>query len=99
MQFDPLTMYSTLIPGGLHYIPGGLNLPREKRMRNESSQPDCSAGADGTTQLAKILRRFTVSLRKTLTAFRKFTVAVPTSPISARQVSAFDESGLPPNRG
>ena len=74
MQFDPLTKYSTLIPGGLHYIPGGLNLPREKRMRNASSQPDCSPGADGTARLAKIFGRFTISLRKTLTAFRRSTV-------------------------
>jgi len=80
MRQDPLITYSSLIPGRLHYTPGGLNLPRKKRMRNESSQPDCSAGADGTAQLAKILRRFTVSLRKTLT--------VPMSPISARQQSS-----------
>jgi len=71
MQFDPLTKYRTLIPGGLHYIPGGLNLPREKRMRNESSQPDCSPGADGTARFAG---RFTISLQNTLTAFRKSTV-------------------------
>lgn len=70
MQFDPLTKYSTLIPGGLHYIPGGLNLPREKPMRNESSQPDCSRGADGTARFGKIFGRFTISLRNTLTAFR-----------------------------
>jgi len=88
MRQDPLITYSSLIPGRLHYAPGGVNLPREKRMRNESSQPDCSAGADGTAQLAKILRRFTVSLRKTLTAFRKYAVAVPISPISARQQSS-----------
>ena len=99
MKQDPLITYSSLIPGGLHYTPGSLNLPRDKRMMDESSQPDCSPGAHGTAQFAKILRRFTVSLRKTLTAFRTFTVAVPISPISARQVSAFDESGLPPNRG
>ena len=80
MKRDPLIIYRSLIPGGLHNTPGGFNPPREKRMRNESSQPDCSAGADGTAQLAKILRRFTVSLRKTLT--------VPMSPISARQQSS-----------
>ena len=85
MQFDPLTKYSTLIPGGLHYIPGGLNLPREKRMRSESSQSDWSPGIDGTAQFAKILRRFTVGLRKTLTTVCRITVAVPMSPISARQ--------------
>ena len=74
MQFDPLTKYSTLIPGGLHYIPGGLNLPREKRMRNASSQPDCSPGADGTARFAKIFGRFTISIRKTLTVSRRSTV-------------------------
>src|SRR5262249_30365994 len=74
MQFDPLTKYSTLIPGGLHYIPGGLNLPKEKRIGNESSQPDCSPGAEGTANFAKILGRFTASLRETLTAFRKIIV-------------------------
>jgi hypothetical protein len=74
MQFDPLTKYSTLIPGGLHYIPGGLNLPREKRIRNESSQPDCSAVADGTARFAKTFGRFTISLRNALTAFRMSTV-------------------------
>jgi hypothetical protein len=74
MQFDPLTKYCTLIPGGLHYIPGGLNLPREKRMRNASSQPDCSPGADGTARLAKIFDRFTIRIRKSLTVFRKSTV-------------------------
>ena len=68
MQFDPLTKYSTLIPGGLHYIPGGLNLPSEKRMRNESSQPDCSPGTDGTARFATRLRPFNVRLWKTLTA-------------------------------
>jgi hypothetical protein len=64
---DPLITYSSLIPGGLHYMPGGLNLPREKRMRNESCQPDCSPGADGTARFAKRLRRFNVRLWKTLT--------------------------------
>src|SRR5215467_1600729 len=82
---DPLVTYSSLIPGGLHYMPGGLNLPRAKRMRSESSQPDWSPGVDGTPQFAKILRRFTVGLRKTLTAFCEPTVAVPMSPISAQQ--------------
>jgi hypothetical protein len=74
MQFDPLTKYSTLIPGGLHYIPGGPNLLREKRVRNEGSQPDCSPGADGTARLAIIFGRFTISIRETLTAFCKSTV-------------------------
>ena len=142
MKRDPLIIYRSLIPGGLHNTPGGFNPPREKRMRNESSQPHCSSGADGTAQFAKKLRHFTVRLRKTLTAFCKFTVAVPMNPVSARQsglwaplpgfrrlfrgwkppggpesqclhssppaaltsrlhnaVSAFDESGPPPNRG
>jgi hypothetical protein len=85
MKQDPLIIYRSLIPGGLHNTPGGLNPPRERRMRNESSQPDCPSGADGTAQFAKKLRHFTVSLRKTLTAFCKFTVAVPMNPISARQ--------------
>jgi hypothetical protein len=85
MKQDPLIIYRSLIPGGLHNTPGGLNPPREKRMRNESSQPHCSSGADGTAQFAKKFRHFTVSLRKTLATFCKFTVAVPMNPISARQ--------------
>ena len=142
MKQDPLITYSSLIPGGLHYMPGGLNLPREKRTRNESCQPDWSPGADGTAQFAKILRLFTASLRKTLTCFRQFTVTARMSAIWPRQsgfwaliaevrrffysgkrpagqnsqclhcsppaalmpglyneVSAFGESGPPPNRG
>jgi hypothetical protein len=71
MNQDPLITYSSLIPGGLQYMPGGLNLPRErqKQMRNESSQPGCSPGADRTMHFAKIVHRFSVSLRKSLTGF------------------------------
>ena len=40
MQFDPLTKYSTLIPGGLHYIPGGFDQPTHKRIRPEDLRPE-----------------------------------------------------------
>jgi hypothetical protein len=74
MQFDPLVKYSTLIPGGLHYVPGGLNLPKGKWTRNEPSDPDHPPRADRAMRRLSILGRFTMSLRRTLTAFHNTTL-------------------------
>ncbi len=63
MQFDPLTTYSTLIPGGLHYIPGGLNLPAHSRMNVEDAQPESPPARNGTTLAAEVTRRFIAGLR------------------------------------
>ncbi len=63
MQFDPLTTYSTLIPGGLHYIPGGLNLPAQSRMNVEDAQPESLPAGHGTTLAAEVTRRFIAGLR------------------------------------
>ncbi len=63
MQFDPLTTYSTLIPGGLHYIPGGLNLPAQSRMNVEDARPESLPAGHRTTLAAEVTRRFIAGLR------------------------------------
>ena len=40
MKQDPLITYSSLIPGGLHYIPGGFDQPTDKRIRPEDIRPE-----------------------------------------------------------
>jgi hypothetical protein len=40
MRQDPLITYSSLIPGGLHYIPGGFDPPTHKRIRPEDLRPE-----------------------------------------------------------
>jgi hypothetical protein len=62
MKQDPLITYSSLIPGGLRYTPGGLNLPREKRKMNESSSRNVLPAPTGQHSFPKILRRLIVSL-------------------------------------
>lgn len=62
MQFDPLTTYSTLIPGGLHYIPGGLNLPAHSRMNVEGAQAESPPARHSTTLAAEATRRFIAGL-------------------------------------
>ena len=57
MKQDPLITYSSLIPGGLHYIPGCSDPPAHKRIRPEDLWPvppsprstptTSSAAADG----------------------------------------------------
>ena len=88
MKQDPLITYSSLIPGGLHFIPGGLNLPRETRMMNESSGPNCSPGSEEVVRFTKRLRRFNVRLRKTLTTIHSLLVR-----------KGGGSSWLPPYRG
>ena len=39
MKQDPLITYSSLIPGGLHYIPGSSDPPAHKRIRPEDLWP------------------------------------------------------------
>ena len=40
MRQDPLITYSSLIPGGLHYIPCGFDPPAHKRIRPEGLRPE-----------------------------------------------------------
>ena len=40
MKQDPLITYSSLIPGGLHYIPGGFDQPTHKRIRPTDLPPE-----------------------------------------------------------
>ena len=40
MKQDALITYSSLIPGGLHYIPGGFDPPVQKRIRPEDLPPE-----------------------------------------------------------
>ena len=40
MKQDPLITYSSVIPGGLHYIPGSFDPPAHKRIRPEDLRPE-----------------------------------------------------------
>jgi len=40
MNQDPLIIYSSLIPGGLHYISGGFDPPAQKRIRPRDLPPE-----------------------------------------------------------
>ncbi len=40
MQFDPLTTHSSMISGALHYVPGGLSLPPQRRMSHVDALPE-----------------------------------------------------------
>jgi len=53
MKQDPLITYSSLIPGGLHYIPGGFDQPTHRRIRPEALRPEPpSPGSTLTTSSA-----------------------------------------------
>ena len=43
MRFDPLTTYSSMIPGALHYVPGGFYLPPQRRMSRMDAPPEPAA--------------------------------------------------------
>ena len=73
MRFDPLTTYSSLIPGALHYVPGGLCLPPQARMRNEDALPDQTAPR--LTRSVKAKDGIWASLWKTCAA--AFSLALP----------------------
>jgi len=40
MQFDPLTTYSSMVPGVLYYVPGGFCLPPQRRMSQVDALPE-----------------------------------------------------------
>ena len=42
MRRDPMITYGMLIPGGLHYVPGGLNLPRQPTRQVDDTGRDLS---------------------------------------------------------
>ncbi len=40
MRFDPLTTYSSMVPGVLYYVPGGFCLPPQQRVSQVDALPE-----------------------------------------------------------
>jgi hypothetical protein len=40
MRFDPLATYSSMIPGVLHYVPGGFCLPPRRSVSQVDALPE-----------------------------------------------------------
>jgi hypothetical protein len=67
MKRDPLITYRSLIPGGLHYIPGGFNPPPQERKRREDSPSEspCPSSILATGSTGAVRTR----IRKVYAAF------------------------------
>jgi nucleotide-binding universal stress UspA family protein len=50
MWVDPLTSHVVILPGGLHHIPGGLNVPAQRRWAAEDARPDPLPEEPGTAE-------------------------------------------------
>ena len=40
MRFDPLTTYSSMVPGVLYYVPGGFCIPPQRLMSQVDALPE-----------------------------------------------------------
>ena len=40
MRFEPLTTYSSMVPGVLYYVPGGFRLAPQRRMSQVDALPE-----------------------------------------------------------